>query len=92
MQHCRDEIIVQTQRLYTAVNDLVLRYPEVLDKVYPTRTNFVFVRTAYAHEIFEQLLQKGISVRCFPNGLRICAGTRREHTLLLNELEDILHP
>ena len=92
MQHCRDEIIVQTQRLYTAVNDLAQRFPEVLEKVYPPRTNFIFVKTAYAHEIFEQLLQKGISVRCFPNGLRICAGTRREQTLLLNELEDILQP
>ena len=29
---------------------------------------------------------------CFPTGLRICAGTRREQTLLLSELEQILQP
>lgn len=92
LQHCRDEINVQTQRLYTAMSELCTRYPDLLETVYPPRTNFVFVKTAYAHEIFEQLLAAGISVRCFPNGLRICAGTRREHTILLSELEKILQP
>jgi len=92
LQRCRDEIIVQTQELYTGINDLVQEYPEILEKVYPPRTNFVFVKTAYAPEIFEQLLSRGISVRCFPTGLRICAGTDREQTLLLSELENILQP
>ena len=92
LRHCCDEIIVQTQRLYTAVNELVQRYPDLLETVYPPRTNFVFVQTAYAGEIYEQLQKEGIAVRCFPNGLRICAGTRREHTLLLTELENILQP
>ena len=92
LRHCCDEIIVQTQRLYTAVNELVQRYPDLLETVYPPRTNFVFVQTAYAGEIYEQLQKAGIAVRCFPNGLRICAGTRREHTLLLTELENILQP
>lgn len=92
LEHCRDEIIMQTQRLYAAITELVQRYPDILETVYPPRTNFVFIKTAYAHEIFEQLEQAGIAVRCFPNGLRICAGTRREHTLLLAELEKILQP
>ncbi|MCQ2407592.1 MAG: histidinol-phosphate aminotransferase family protein [Oscillospiraceae bacterium] len=92
LRHCCDEIIVQTQRLYTAINELVQRYPDLLEMVYPPRTNFVFVKTAYAREIYEQLQTAGIAVRCFPNGLRICAGTRREHTLLLTELENILQP
>ena len=90
--HCRDEIIVQTQRLYTALCELAQRFPDLLDTVYAPRTNFVFVKTAYAKEIFEQLEAASIAVRCFPNGLRICAGTRREHTLLLTELEKILQP
>ncbi len=92
LQHCRDEIIVQTQRLYTALTELARRYPELLETVYAPRTNFVYIKTAYAHEIYESLLHAGIAVRCFPGGLRICAGTRREHTLLLTELENILQP
>lgn len=92
LRRCCDEIIVQTQRLYTAVNELAMRHPDLLETVYAPRTNFIFVKTAYAHEIFEQLQQAGIAVRCFPNGLRICAGTRREQTLLLSELEQILQP
>ena len=92
LQHCRDEIIVQTQRLYTAISALVKRYPALLETVYAPRTNFVFIKTAYAQEIHQALLEQGIAVRCFPNGLRICCGTRREHTLLLNALENILQP
>ncbi len=92
LQHCRDEIIVQTQRLYASLTELAQRYTDIIDTVYAPRTNFVFVKTAYAREIFEQLEQAGIAVRCFPNGLRICAGTRREQTILLSELEKILQP
>ena len=92
LQHCRDEIIMQTQRLYAALCELAQRYPDLLETVYAPRTNFVFVRTAYAHELSEQLRKAGIAVRCFPTGLRICAGTRREQTLLLTELENILQP
>ena len=92
LEHCRDEIIVQTQRLYTAISDLVRRYPALLDTVYAPRTNFVFIKTAYAKEIYEALAKEGIAVRCFPDGLRICAGTRREQELLLSALENILKP
>ncbi len=92
LQRCCDEIIIHTQQLYAGISELVRRYPELLECVYSPRTNFVFVKTAYAAEIFEQLQQAGIAVRCFPNGLRICAGTRREQTLLLSELERILKP
>ncbi len=88
--HCRDEIILQTQRLYAALSNLVHRYPALLDTVFAPRTNFVFVKTKYAKQIFEQLQAAGIAVRCFPDGLRICAGTGREQTLLLSELERIL--
>ena len=92
LEHCRDEIVMQTQRLYASVNDLARRYPAILDTVYATRTNFVFIKTAYAKEIYESLAKEGIAVRCFPDGLRICAGTRREQTLLLAALENILKP
>ena len=92
LRHCCDEIILQTQRLYAALSNLQHLYPDLIETVYAPRTNFVFVRTVYAKEIFEQLKEAGIAVRCFPDGLRICAGTRREHTLLLSELERILKP
>ena len=92
LQHCRDEIIVQTQRLYSALNELSGQYPVQLETVHATRTNFVFIESGYAKEIYESLLASGIAVRCFPNGLRICAGSRRDHTLLLTELEHILKP
>ena len=57
---------------------------------FPTEARFA--DTAYAREIYESLAKEGIAVRCFENGLRICAGNRREQTLLMNALEHILQP
>ncbi len=92
LQSCRNEMIVQTQKLYTMMNELARKYPDYLDTVYPTRTNFVFVKTAYAKEIHGALAAKGIAVRCFPDGLRICCGSRREQTLLRYAFEEIFQP
>lgn len=90
LRHCRDELVLQTQRLYTAACKLQQMYPSMFETVYAPRTNFVFIKTAKAHEIFEKLRAAGIAVRCFPDGLRICAGTRSEQSAMLTELERIL--
>jgi histidinol-phosphate aminotransferase len=59
-------------------------------KVYPTHANFVYVKTARAKEIADNLLQKGIVVRCFSGALRISAGLPEEVDELLSAMRDIL--
>jgi histidinol-phosphate aminotransferase len=80
-----EELRKNSKSLYDAALGLHALY--VFEKVYETKTNFVFVQVNEAEKIYEFLLEKGIAVRCFPpNHLRICAGTSEE----LSELVRVL--
>lgn len=61
-----------------------------LEKVYESATNFVFIKTDYADEIFEKLLCKSIAVRKFKGFLRISTGTAEENAELINALREII--
>ncbi|MCL2077643.1 MAG: histidinol-phosphate aminotransferase family protein [Oscillospiraceae bacterium] len=69
-------------RLYSSLKDL-----NIFEKIYETRTNFVFAKTPESHKIYEYLLSKSIAVRCFDGYLRICAGTEEENKALINALQ-----
>ena len=71
-------------RLYKALSEL-----EIFEKIYETRTNFIFAKTAKAKKIYEYLLVKSIAVRCFGDYLRICAGTEEENMALINALNEV---
>lgn len=74
-----------TETLKVALQGLLML--GVFKKIYDTKTNFVFVETPKAEEIYNFLLERGIAVRCFPpSHLRICAGTREEMNTLCKEL------
>jgi histidinol-phosphate aminotransferase len=72
-----------TARLYAALGELGM-----FEKIFETRTNFVFIRTGEAREIYEHLLGRSIAVRCFGNYLRICAGTDEEISALIKALRE----
>ncbi len=59
--------------------------------VLPTHTNFVVLRTPKCTDIFEELKNRSICVRCFPkfDMLRITTGSAEENAILLTELKDI---
>jgi len=73
-----------TKALYNALLGLVKL--GAFEKVYDTKTNFIFAKTEKAQEVYEFLLSKGIAVRCFPGHLRVCSGTRDEMNLFLKEI------
>jgi len=73
--------------LYDALNKLA-----VFEKIYDTKTNFVFAETKKAREIYEYLLGKGIAVRCFGGHLRITAGTDEENAELVKQLAVFANP
>ena len=65
---------------------------------YPSAANFILVRLPRARATFEQLLQRGILVKCLDGGhpllrdcLRLTIGTADENQRLLQTLQDILH-
>ena len=61
----------------------------MFDEVYEPATNFVFVKSKFAKEIYEKLLSRSIAVRFMGGYLRITAGTKEEHKALFSALEEI---
>ena len=83
------EIIARKNELETACCVLSQKYG--VFTVLPTHTNFVVLRTPKCNEIFEELKNRSICVRCFQKFemLRITTGSAEENAVLIAELEDI---
>lgn len=58
--------------------------------VYPTVTNFVFVKTTMALDIWKYLLSKSVAIRYMGDYIRISAGTDEETEFVLKEIENYL--
>lgn len=89
LRECEGKIIASAKNLKNGVNELAARYP-VLERVYVSCTNFVYIKTAAAQEIYQKLLQKSIAVRCFGGYLRISTDSIDNNQLLFTALEEIL--
>ena len=71
--------------LYDGIISLKMPYFET---IYPSVTNFVFVKTPRAREIFDFLLAKSIAVRYMGSYLRITAGSHEENNAVLGALKE----
>lgn len=58
------------------------------EKIYPSVTNFVFIKTSKAKEVFEYLLSKSIAVRFMGEYLRITAGSDEENEILISTMKE----
>ena len=58
------------------------------EEIYPSVTNFVFIKTSQSKEIFDFLLGKSIAVRYMGNYLRITAGSKEENKAVLDALKE----
>ena len=72
-----------TKQLYNSLNEL-----EMFEKIFDTRTNFIFAKIERAREIYVYLLNESIAVRHFGNYLRICAGNAEENKELIQVLQE----
>jgi histidinol-phosphate aminotransferase len=61
-----------------------------IDRVYDSVTNFVFIKTSKGLEIYNKLLERGISIRYMGIYLRITAGTKEENAEFLSALHEVL--
>lgn len=80
IQTCKDA----KKELYEGLTDCKFSF---FEKIYPSVTNFVFIKTANGKEIFEYLLSKSIAVRYMGEYIRITAGTTEENKALLAALK-----
>lgn len=79
----------ETARLNQKLSALAQSYP-VLEKVYPSCTNFVYIKTSRAEDIFRALLDRSIAVRLMGGYLRISCGSGIENEIVLRNLEEVL--
>ena len=82
------EIIENRKWLQAQLQEL-LAYDEIED-VYPSCTNFVFLKVKGSKQIYQALLERSIAVREMSPYLRITAGSGHENRALIRELTDIL--
>ena len=75
------EIIANTKELYRMIGSLAQEFPQ-FGQVYPTVANFVYIKTEIGREIAEQLKQRSVAVRVFPNYLRISTGSAEENHIV----------
>lgn len=85
---CNEQIVSAREALYKGLLKLHAKY-RAFDEVYEPATNFVFVKSKFAKEIYEKLLSRSIAVRFMGGYLRITAGTKEEHKALFSALEEI---
>ena len=83
---CRNVIISETKKLYDGIMAINEKY-KAFDAVYETRTNFIFIKTDKAKDIYEYLLENSIAIRFFGGNIRITAGTPEENAEVLAVLE-----
>lgn len=76
-------IIENTRFLYDQISGLQ-KSLGCFEKVYPTCTNFVLIKTDKAKEIYDFLLKNSAAVRKFNGFLRITAGSREENETVIS--------
>ncbi|WP_103327681.1 histidinol-phosphate transaminase [Bacteroidetes bacterium endosymbiont of Geopemphigus sp.] len=71
-----------------------LKFPDIIEKTYPSSANFLLVKTKAPKKIYSYLIQKGIVLRdrsaeeLCEGCLRITVGTHKENQLLIEALEN----
>lgn len=83
------QIILNNKELLKGINALDKKY-KCFEKVYDSKTNFVFIKTDKCDYIFEKLLENSIAIRKFKGFLRISTGSKTENEKVLEVLEKII--
>lgn len=89
LQQSINEIIHSRDALYKGLKNICDNNDKVT-KIFEPRTNFVFIQTDYANEIYEKLLTKSIAIRKMGNYIRISCGSVEENTKVIEALSKIL--
>lgn len=83
-------IVSQRQSLYNSLVEISEKYPDRFSVVSGS-SNFVFVKTNLALELFEYLKQLGTAIRYMGDYIRITAGTDEENSVVISQINDFLN-
>lgn len=81
------EIVASKDQLYCELKQLEADCGQEIF-VYESCTNFIFIRTEQAKEIYEFFLGQSIAIRLFPGFLRISAGSPEENAAVLKAFQE----
>ena len=56
-------------------------------QIYESSANFIYIKTKYSSDIYEYLLEKGILIRSFEDGIRITVGNIEDNVKLVSEIK-----
>ena len=89
LRQAAQSIREQAVKLEAMLRKLAEQYPK-LGQVYPSVTNFVYLKTSESQAIYQGLQKQGVAVRLMGGYLRICAGTEEEQQILKEALDVVL--
>ena len=89
LESCTARIKESVQSLYQDMKALAEKKKDI-QRLYPTATNFLYIKMERSGEIFEALKKEGISIRNMNGYLRISAGSREENQELVQALDRLL--
>ena len=89
MKNFQNQLLISRDMLYNGIKTLESTHPGRLC-VYPTCTNFVFLKTNEAKCMYDYFLKNGVASRIMGEYLRITAGDAQENNEVLRLLDEIL--
>lgn len=88
INECIETIIRSRDHLYGILLAIDAR-SEIIESIYETSANFVFVKLSNSKEVYEELKKRSIIVRHMNGYLRISAGTKEENIAVCDALREI---
>lgn len=81
-------IVENTKKLYNELVEISSTTDDFI--VYPTKTNFVFIKTSFGKELWEFLKASSVVIRYMGDYVRITAGTTKEVETTVRLIKDFL--
>lgn len=72
-QHVMETVVLRNQML-----DFLSGFNSDKFKVIPSCTNFIFIETCFASQIYNKMLENNVLIRCLKNGIRVTIGNIEE--------------
>ncbi|WP_297956461.1 histidinol-phosphate transaminase [uncultured Ruminococcus sp.] len=86
LKECCDTIVANTKKLYSDILAVNEKY-SCFDKIMEPCTNFVFIMTDRAEEIYRFMLENSVAIRKFRGAIRITSGTDAENKRVIEILD-----
>lgn len=89
LRSCIRSIQLSREDLYERLKKMEAE-KEDIETVFPTATNFVYMKVRHSEEVFKELKKRSISIRLMGEYLRISAGTKEENDAVISAFHEII--